>query len=124
MDNQNSFPYTFNINICKTCDGKCCRGFTGYVWISREEVEKMAGTRKIDAASFSKQYVRQIQGRFALQERVINGEYFCCFFDLIDCRCTIYQSRPKQCRTFPFWNQFKKDPFRLLLECPGVTSKS
>ena len=123
MNTQNNFPYNFNNNTCKTCSGNCCRGFGGYVWVSLEELEKMAGTRKMNAASFSKQYVRQVHGRFALQERVINGEHFCCFFDLIDCQCTIYQSRPKQCRTFPFWNQFKKDPHRLLLECHGVTLK-
>ena len=81
----------------------------------------MASTKKLDVALFSKQYVRQVQGRLSLQERVINGEHFCCFFDSIDCQCTIYQSRPKQCRTFPFWNQFKEDPQELLDECPGVS---
>jgi len=88
-----------------------------------EELEKMAGARKMDVALFSKQYVRQVQGRLSLQERVINGEHFCCFFDLIDCLCTIYQSRPNQCRTFPFWNQFKKESRKLFVECPGVTLK-
>jgi Fe-S-cluster containining protein len=88
-----------------------------------EELEKMAGARKMDVALFSKQYVRQVQGRLSLQERVINGEHFCCFFDFIDCLGTIYQSRPNQCRTFPFWNQFKKEPQKLFIECPGVTLK-
>jgi Fe-S-cluster containining protein len=77
----------------------------------------------LDVALFSKQYVRQVQGRLSLQERVINGEHFCCFFDPIDCQCTIYQSRPKQCRTFPFWDKFKKAPQALLDECPGVFLK-
>jgi len=86
-----------------------------------EELEKMAGTRKTDVALFSRQYVRQVQGRLSLQERVINGEHFCCFFDLIDCQCTIYQSRPRQCRTFPFWDQHKKEPQELFVECPGVS---
>ncbi|MCD6271365.1 MAG: YkgJ family cysteine cluster protein [Deltaproteobacteria bacterium] len=121
MDNQNNAPYHFDSNTCKTCGGKCCRGFGGYVWISMEELEKMAGARKMDVALFSKQYVRQVQGRLSLQERVINGEHFCCFFDLIDCQCAIYQSRPKQCRTFPFWDHLKKDPQKLLDECPGVS---
>ena len=58
MDNQNNFPYHFDSNTCKTCGGKCCRGFGGYVWISMEELEKMADTRKMDVALFSKQYVR------------------------------------------------------------------
>ena len=88
-----------------------------------EELEIMAGTKKMAVALFSKQFVRQVQGRLALQERHIDGEHFCCFFDFIDCQCTIYQSRPSQCRTFPFWNQFKEDPQKLFLECPGVTLK-
>jgi len=121
MNNQNSFPYHFNSNACKTCGGKCCRGFGGYVWVSMEELEKMAGTRKMDVALFAKQYVKKVEGRLSLQERIINGEHFCCFFDLIDCHCTIYQSRPRQCRTFPFWNQFKKNPQQLFLECPRVS---
>jgi Fe-S-cluster containining protein len=123
MDNQNDFPYYFNSNVCKTCDGRCCRGSRGYVWVSLVELEKMAVTRKMDVALFSKQYVRHVQGRLSLKERVINGEHFCCFFDPIDCQCTIYQSRPKQCRTFPFWDQFKKAPQELLDECPGVSLK-
>jgi hypothetical protein len=81
----------------------------------------MAGTKKMDLTEFSIQYVRGIQGRLSLQERLINGEHLCCFFDPIDCLCTIYQSRPKQCRTFPFWNQLKNAPPELILECPGVT---
>ena len=121
MDNQENFPYYFNSNVCKTCNGKCCRGFGGYIWVGLEELEKMAGTRKMDVTLFSKQYVRQVQGRLSLKERVINGEHYCCFFDLIDSQCTIYQSRPMQCRTFPFWYQFKKAPHTLLAECPGVS---
>ena len=123
MNTQNDFPYNFNNNACTTCSGNCCRGFGGFVWINMEELEKIANTRKMNVSLFSKQYVRGVQGRLALQERVINGEHFCCFFDYIDCQCTIYQSRPGQCKTFPFWNQFKKDPQKLLVECPGVTLK-
>ena len=86
-----------------------------------EELEKMAGTRKMDVSLFSRQYVRQVQGRLSLKERVINGEHFCCFFDPIDAQCIIYQSRPKQCRTFPFWDPFKKKPQEFFDECPGVS---
>jgi Fe-S-cluster containining protein len=121
MNNHNNFPFQFNSNACTTCSGNCCRGFGGYVWIDIEELEKIAGTRKMDVDLFSRQYVRQVQGKISLQERVINGEHFCCFFDNINCRCTIYQSRPEQCRTFPFWDQYKKDPQDLFVECPGVS---
>ena len=121
MDNQNNPLYHFDSNTCKTCGGKCCRGREGYIWISMDELEKMVDTKKMDLSLFSKQYVRQVHGRLSLQERVINGEHFCCFFDRITCQCTIYQSRPKQCRAFPFWDHFKKDPQKLFEECPGVS---
>lgn len=120
MDYQNHFPYFFNRQTCKTCRGNCCRGLGGYVWISRQELLKMAGLKKMDPGLFSRQYVRQVQGRLSLKEHRINGEHLCCFLDSIDCRCTIYQARPTQCRAFPFWSQFRKDPDKLFLECPGV----
>lgn len=123
MENQKNFPYHFNQDACKACRGKCCRGIAGYVWVSMEELEKMAGTKKMDLTLFSTQYIRQVQGRLSLQERAINGEHFCCFFDPINCQCTIYQNRPKQCRTYPFWNQLTKDPQKLVIECPGVIRK-
>ncbi len=88
-----------------------------------EELEKIADAKKMAAVVFAKQYVREAQGRLSLRERVVNGEHLCCFFDLIDCQCTIYESRPKHCRTFPFWNKFKNEPQELFLECPGVSSK-
>ena len=88
-----------------------------------EELEKMADARKMTAAEFAKHYVRATQGRLSLRERVVNSEHLCCFFDPIDCQCTIYASRPEHCRTFPFWNKFQKDPKELFLECPGVSLK-
>ena len=123
MDSQTSFPYVFNADACKTCRGHCCRGSAGYVWISTKEVEKLAGTKRMDVASFVKAYLRQVQGRLSLQERKINGEHCCCFFDPIEGWCTIYQNRPEQCRTFPFWDRFMTDAEPLLLECPGVSLK-
>ncbi len=123
MDTQNNFPYHFDSNACKKCGGKCCRGKQGYIWISVEELEKIAAAIKIDVSQFLKQYVRQVQGRLSLQERVINGEHFCCFFNPIDALCTIYQNRPEQCRSYPFWDKSGKDAQKLLDECPGVSSK-
>lgn len=81
----------------------------------------MATARGMNAGLFAKQYVRRVQGRLSLQERVINGEHLCCFFDRIECGCTIYETRPEQCRTFPFWERFKEDYQELLQECPGIS---
>ncbi|MCI5130659.1 MAG: YkgJ family cysteine cluster protein [Candidatus Electrothrix sp. EH2] len=118
----NDFPYFFKSDACKSCGGKCCRGGQGYVWLSLQELEKMAAAREISAEVFTRQYVRQSKGRLSLQERIVNGEHFCCLFDPIDCRCTMYENRPKQCRTFPFWEKFTKDIDNIILTCPGVVA--
>ncbi|MCW5206039.1 YkgJ family cysteine cluster protein [Desulfobulbus sp. F5] len=117
---QDDFPFHFDSDACATCGGRCCRGAGGYVWVSWEELEEMAKVRGMNAGLFAKQYARRVHDRLSLQERIISGEHFCCFFDRIDCRCTIYESRPKQCRTFPFWERFKQDQQELFAECPGV----
>jgi Fe-S-cluster containining protein len=114
------FPYRFDSEACEPCRGNCCRGAQGYVWVGMQEIEKMADILGMDPASFAGRYVRRVAGRFSLKERMVNGEHLCCFFDAVDCRCTVYESRPKQCRTYPFWNEFKKNPQKLILECPGA----
>lgn len=120
MNKHEGFPYSFASDACATCGGKCCRGFSGYIWLSMEELERMAAARGMEAAVFARQYIRQVKGRLSLREHILNGEHFCCFFDRIDCRCLIYATRPKQCRTFPFWERFKIQYEELALECPGV----
>lgn len=123
MNHQNDYPYLFDSKACKTCGGKCCRGQEGYVWLSIKEMEKMAASKKMSVGAFAKQFVRRVQGKFSLRERVINGEHICCFLDPIEGKCTVYDSRPGQCRTFPFWDKFRADTQALILECPGISLK-
>ena len=122
MKNQD-FPYSFDEEACSGCGGRCCRGLGGYVWLSKEELKQLAGARKMEIPVFVKQYVRQVEGKLSLRERVINGEHLCCFFDHIAARCMVYENRPKQCQTFPFWDKFKDDYGELFLECSGLFLK-
>ncbi|MCK5096494.1 MAG: YkgJ family cysteine cluster protein [Desulfobacteraceae bacterium] len=114
------FPYSFDDSACETCDGKCCRGQSGYIWVTAEEIKIITKAKRMKVNLFARQYLRQVGRRFSFKEYIVNGEHFCCFFSQMDYKCTIYESRPEQCRTFPFWNRFKADPKRLLNECPGV----
>jgi hypothetical protein len=122
MNKRRTFPFRFNPQACKSCGGRCCRGSSGYVWISAAELKNMAAAHGMDALLFAKQHLRKVQGKLALQERVINGEHLCCFFDPVTCRCMVYEHRPEQCRTFPFWKKFQKNYELLLLECPGIVA--
>jgi len=90
---------------CTGC-GKCCTGSPGYVWISDEEAEKIAKHLAISLEDFMRLYTRNVGGRLALLERKMpplnhQPQYDCIF--LKGKQCSIYEVRPQQCRTFPFW---------------------
>ena len=70
---------------------------------------------------FAKSYLIRAKSRYSLREvRSENLGYACIFFDQEKRLCSIYDVRPKQCRTFPFWEQFKNDVETIQKECPGV----
>lgn len=83
----------------------------------------MAAASKMAPGGFAREYVRLVGGRLSLQERQGPGERVCVLFESSSGRCSVYQSRPRQCRTFPFWEQFRVNPQGALRECPGVTIK-
>ena len=92
---------------CTQC-GDCCTGAPGYVWVNQAEVEGIAaelGESDVDA--FEAEYVRKIGIRRSLRE-FPNGD--CVFFDSQKRKCTVYNARPRQCRTWPFWDSNLRSP--------------
>lgn len=103
---------------CTQC-GDCCTGAPGHVWITNEEIAAMAALRGMDAAAFEDAYVRQVGARKSLTERP-GGD--CVLLDATTRRCSVYEARPRQCRTWPFWESNLKTPadWRQTCEvCPG-----
>ncbi len=84
---------------CRQC-GKCCIGEEGFVWVTEEEISRLAVMCNMDRAEFERIMVREVSGKKSLVE-CSNGD--CVLFDraIMGCRC--YQDRPVQCRTWPFW---------------------
>lgn len=122
MEDHPGFPFTFNPAACETCRGECCR-WGGYVWVTEEEIQAMADLMNMELEAFANEYVKAAYGKLSLQERLRDGEYHCCMFDPFNNRCQVYQARPEQCRTFPFWDAYREN-YQLLLEiCPGVSDK-
>ena len=102
---------------CTRC-GACCRG-EGYVWVSRERIHEMAEFLGVSAGSFTRRYVRLVEGRLSLVEK----EDADCVFWEAERGCVVYPVRPAQCRTFPFWPEHLASPAawrRLAAEVPGV----
>ncbi|MCF0233704.1 MAG: YkgJ family cysteine cluster protein, partial [Thermoguttaceae bacterium] len=87
---------------CKQC-GRCCCGEPGYVWVTEEEIDGMAKELGVSKSQFETAFVRLIRGRKkSLIERA-NGD--CVLFDEKTRGCSVYKTRPVQCRTWPFWEQ-------------------
>jgi Fe-S-cluster containining protein len=83
---------------CTRC-GNCCTGAPGYVWVNDDEIEAIADHRGEPAAQTEGLYTRRLGRRVSLREKG-NGD--CVFFDRAS-GCTVYPARPRQCRTWPFW---------------------
>ena len=103
---------------CTQC-GNCCTGPPGYVWISKEEIARLAKHLQIDVQQVIEQYCRKVGGKYSLREnRNEHGEYDCIFLKeekiggLSKRSCTIYAARPLQCRTWPFWDGNLQSPQR------------
>lgn len=90
---------------CTGC-GQCCTGFPGYVWVSDEEALALSELLKISLEEFVKKYTRRIGNRLSLKEHPRN--YDCVFLE--GKQCTVYTARPKQCRTFPWWQENLETP--------------
>jgi hypothetical protein len=90
---------------CTQC-GDCCTGATGFVWVNKAEMEALAEHVGVTLEEFEKKHVRRFGIRNSLVE-LPNDD--CVFFDGKTRRCTVYQARPRQCRTWPFWNSNVRD---------------
>ncbi len=120
---QKDYPYTFNPRACETCAGKCCIGESGYIWINKQEIFKLADYLKISVEELGLKYLTKIGYKYSISERKIGQDnYACIFFNLEKKQCSIYEVRPIQCRTFPFWDYFKQNIEEVKKECPGIVS--
>lgn len=101
--------------------GKCCtsHGEFGFVFMTLEDRRRMARVLKMTPSAFTKKYCEKTQGVWHLKEDPKNPD---CLF-LKNKRCSVYEGRPTQCRTWPFWPEvmnakaWNKDVKSF---CPGV----
>jgi Fe-S-cluster containining protein len=77
----------------------------------------------ISLDEFSKKYLRVVGNRISLKELL--PRYDCVFFK--EKKCTIYEVRPKQCQTYPFWPMHLKNEEaweNVKKECEGIDPRS
>jgi len=67
------------------------------------------------------EYLLKVDYKYTIKEKQIGTNNFACvFFDLNKKQCSIYEVRPTQCRTFPFWEYFKNNINEVKEECPAI----
>jgi Fe-S-cluster containining protein len=104
---------------CTQC-GVCCSGDPGFVWVNAEEIVALAEAMDLEEDEFRKRFVRKVGTRFSLVEYP-DGD--CIFLDPQTRGCMVYQARPVQCRTWPFWSsnlKTERDWEATCEICPGA----
>ncbi len=114
------YNYCFETSACEECEGNCCIGESGYIWVNPQEALKISEFLNLSLDKFYDKHLKKVKYRFSLKEIEYNGGYRCVFFDLKEKRCGIYSVRPTQCRSFPFWDHFKTNIKEAERECPGI----
>jgi len=130
--------YTDGLSFTCTQCGNCCTGGPGYVWISPQEVRRLAEHLALSVEQTLERFCRKVGGRISLKEhRSPAGLYDCVFLKVVPVErkidgqvvrfskrtCSVYSVRPLQCRTWPFWDenlQSRKTWEIAHRKCPGM----
>jgi len=102
---------------CTRC-GHCCTGEPGYVWVNDEELAALAERLGEPVEQVVALYTKQGRRGRSLREKA-DGD--CVFYDRT-AGCTVYEVRPRQCRTWPFWHSNVETPAaweKTRAVCPG-----
>lgn len=111
---------------CTQC-GNCCSGPPGYVKLTDEEASRLAERLGIGFHEFLEQYTEFTPVGRSLKDRLTKFGFDCVFLDRTrvpgKAVCGVYEDRPMQCRTWPFWSSNLTHPRNWLAAgrvCPGI----
>jgi len=109
---------------CTRCSS-CCRHESGFVYLSENDLSRLANELEMDYTAFVETWCRWIpftQGseRLSLKEK---ANFDCIFWNAPG--CAVYNARPLQCRAFPFWDHVTCSPKAWEAagkDCPGINN--
>ncbi len=105
---------------CTQCSA-CCRHDEGYVFLSAEDLDRIAQTLNIPAEEVVATYCHLVEFGPVTRVSLRETEDFDCVF--WENGCKIYNGRPLQCRSYPFWEANLSSERAWLIEsqsCPGM----
>ena len=97
---------------CTGC-GKCCRN-DGEVWLDSDEFVSLCDHLQLDCNEVIDKYADSVMNGWVKLKNKVSSEMnsvkggnivgdSCIFLDDDGKKCTIYEARPIQCRTYPYW---------------------
>jgi Fe-S-cluster containining protein len=105
---------------CVRCSA-CCRHESGYVFLSRSDLDALASELNMTSDDFTAAYCRWTGppgfSQLSLREK---SNLDCVFWKD---GCTVYKKRPRQCWSFPFWPAILESPAaweNAARSCPGI----
>ena len=129
MPAQSSEWYADGLRFQCTQCGTCCTGPPGAVWFTAEEATAIARSLNLGEDEFYARFAHRIDGRWSLVERETPHGFDCAFLDRTTvpgkALCSIYETRPRQCRTWPFWPEMLESKrqwttYKRTTPCPGM----
>jgi uncharacterized protein len=111
---------------CTQC-GNCCSGPPGYVRFTTEEAERIAGFLGVSLERFIADYTHETRAGRSIKDVKTSRGWDCVFLDRESVPgravCGVYEHRPEQCRTWPFWPSIVASRKRwddTSRTCPGI----
>ncbi len=114
--------YSDGLNFeCQRCM-YCCSSEPGYVFLSHKDLERLSSFFGQDVETFIDIYCRLVDFSTHYLVSLTEKKNYDCEF-LSKSGCTVYEARPEQCRTYPFWKSVLQSSKTWETEssfCPGI----
>jgi len=114
--------YTKGLRFGCTRCSRCCRHTAGYVFLSSSDLDTLAKALGEDRQDVLRTRCRQVSlgfvNRISLREK---ANLDCTFWE--NGGCSVFEARPLQCRSFPFWSALVSSSEEWDLhaqQCPGI----
>ncbi|MFP3042988.1 YkgJ family cysteine cluster protein [Treponema primitia] len=104
---------------CARCS-ECCRIDPGFVFLRKKDTEILVSALKMKYTEFVEFYCRWVPDLDGVEQLSLKekANFDCIFWKN---GCSVYEARPLQCRTFPFWPSILQstDSWEAM-NCPGM----
>ena len=62
------YPYAFNSDACSSCEGRCCTGESGYIYVSKSEIFAIADLLNLSVNDFGVKFLYKNGYKYSIKE--------------------------------------------------------